>query len=422
MTNGVHRAALLGLVGFAAGCIEAPDPGGSDTVQAASGPATVTTDMTAYTYATPVKVTFSGLDGAATDWIAIAPQGSPLTTTTRWSFTGGRTSGSLTFEGPATRGTYVARAFDGSSVLLGESAPFTTADPSDTMATVRATRSAYSMTDPITISWTGLPGNAHDWIAIAPQGFPLDDQAEWQYTGGGVDGSVTFPDGFQLTGFPPGNYVARAYLNDTFTLVAESPVFAIGDVARFVRTDATAYTAIDPITVTWGGLPGNATDWIGLAPSGSDAMTVATWAYVGTGADGRGNPNGSTAFSAASLPAGTYVARAFVDDSYMIIAESPPFTVSAATPAKIATDLSTYAVAQTIVVSWSGLSGNVKNWVAYAPAGAPDTTVTRWTYTDGVAAGSFAFEGALAPGMYVARAFVNDTYTKIGESAAFIVQ
>lgn len=421
MMNGLHRLvpglALAGLV-IAAGCSEAPGAGVSSSAQAAIGPATVTTDMASYTFATPVTVAFSGLDGASGDWISIAPQGSPLTTTTRWAFTGGGALGSHLFEGPATGGTYVARAFDASSSLLGESDPFVTADPSQTHATVAPDRTAYTMADPITISFTGMPGNTQDWIAIAPQGFPVNDQAEWRFTGGGTSGSVTFTGGFQLTMFPPGNYVARAYLNNTFTLVAESAVFTIGvATAPAVTSDRTSYTTLDPINVIWSGLPGNPKDWIGVSPSGSDPTTVAQWTYA------NGTVNGSASFNTAALGPGTYVARAYVDDSYTVIAESAPFTVAAAGQQSVTTDLATYAVGQSITISWTGLPGNTRDWVGYAPAGSPDTTVTRWRYTGSTStSGTMTLEGALAPGTYVARTFVNDSYTKAGESAPFVVQ
>jgi hypothetical protein len=423
MTHGLRSLALLGLAAFA-GCAGAPDvaassgPSGADVVQAATGPATVTTDAASYTFATPITVTFAGLDGDPGDWVAIAPQGSPLTTTTRWSFTGGGASGTKQFEGPATGGSYVARAFDASSNLLGESDPFTTADPSDTHAAVAATQTAYTMADPITITWSGLPGNAQDWIAIAPQGFPVNDQAEWQFTGGGASGSATFTGGFQLTNFPPGNYVARAYLNGTFTLAAESSVFTIGvATGPSVTTDRTAYTTLQPIEVRWAGLPGNAKDWVAVAPAGSDPSNAPQWTYV------NGAVNGSVKFNTAALGPGTYVARAFVDDSYTVIAESPSFTVTTDAQAAVTTDAATYAVEQTITISWTGLPGNTKDWVGYAPAGSPDTTVTRWLYTNSTAgSGSLALEGALAPGTYVARSFVNDSYTKAAESAPFVIQ
>jgi hypothetical protein len=90
--------------------------------------------------------------------------------------------------------------------------------------------------------------------------------------------------------------------------------------------------------------------------------------------------------------------------------------------AGVSTDASSYAIGQTIQVSWSGLTTSSTNWVAYAPEGSPETTVTRWTYTGGAATGSFTFEGPLAPGRYVARTFADDSYSKTYESAPFVVQ
>lgn len=257
---------------FAVGCVETPDLGVSDTVHAAIGSATVTMDLTASTFATPVTVTFAGLDGAATDGIAIAPQGS-------------------------------------ATMATGAAAP----KPS-------------------------------------------------------------------------------------------------------VTTDAPSYTTFVPVGVNWAGLTGSAKDWIGLAPVGSGVTNVSTWVYTS------GTVSGRTVFNTAALAPGSYVARAFANNSYTITTESLPFTVTMPVPSKVATDLSTYVVEQSIVVSWAGLPGNTKDWIGYAPEGSPATTVTRWLYTGGAKSGSRLIEGALAPGTYVARAFVNDSYNQSGESTSFVVQ
>ncbi len=410
--------ALLGLIALGIGCVDAPgldSPGTSEPTAHAVGPATVTTDASTYPYNASAIITWAGLNGSATDWIAIAPSGSPLTTVSKWAYTGGGASGSTTLVNPLTAGTYVARAFDaGTYTLMGESNPFTTSDASSVTATVTSQSAAYGMSDPILIDWAGMPGNVKDWIAIAPEGFPLDNQADWQYTNGGVNGTMTFVDGLLPTGFPSGRYVARAYLNDTFTLVAESPVFVIG---VSVTTNASTYTTSDPITVTWQNLPGSATDWIALAVNGSPLTQTVVWVYTG------GAQNGNTVFNTTgSLAPGTYVARAFLNNTYTLAGQSPTFTVTAAAAATVTTNLSTYSNGQAITVSWSGLPTNAKDWVGYAPAGSSDTTVTRWVYTGGQASGSFVFEGTLSAGMYVARAFLNDTYTKLGQSAVFVVQ
>ncbi len=409
--------ALLGLIALGIGCVDAPgldSHGASAPVAHAVGPATITTNTAAYPYNSSAIITWAGLNGTATDWVAIAPSGSPLTTVSRWAYTGGGASGSKTLANPLTAGTYVARAFDADTyTLMGESDPFTTSDASSVMATVRSQQTAYGMSDPILIDWTGMPGNALDWIALAPEGFPVDNQADWQYTNGGVTGTMTFMDGLLPTGYPSGRYVARAYLNDTFTKVAESPVFVIG-VA--VTTNASTYTTSDAITVTWQNLPGNPNDWVAIAPSGSPATTVTTWVNVGP------QQNGSTVFNVAgNLAPGTYVARALLNGMYTVAGQSAPFTVTAAAAATVTTNASTYTINDPITVSWSGLTSNPNDWIAYAPSGSPDTTITRWVYTGGQAMGSFVFEHALTPGTYVARAFLNNSYTKLGESAPFTV-
>jgi hypothetical protein len=296
---------------------------------------------------------------------------------------------------------------------MGESDPFTFSDSGSVMASLTLNQPAYGMTDPITVNWTGLPGSALDWIAIAPQGFPIDDQADWMYTGGGTSGSVTFTDGLAPTGFAAGLYVARAYLNDTFTMVAESAPFPIG---AAVTTDANTYLTNSAIGVSWQNLPGNATDWIALAPSGSPTTTVINWVYTG------GSVNGMTSFTAGLATPGSYVARAFLNNSYTLLGESAVFTVTAPAGITVTTNSSMYTLGQYVTVTWAGLPGNANDWVALAPNGSSDTTVTRWIYTGGQVNGSFAFEGPLSAGTYVARAFQNDTYVKLGESASFVVQ
>jgi len=140
-----------------------------------------------------------------------------------------------------------------------------------------------------------MPGNAQDWIAIAPQGFPVNDQAECS-SPAAARAQRHLHRRVPAHQLPPGNYVARAYFNGTFTLAAESSVFTIGvATSPAVTTDRSAYTTLDPIGVRWSGLPGNAKDWVAVAPAGSDPTTVAQWTYV------NGTVNGSTTFNTAAL-------------------------------------------------------------------------------------------------------------------------
>src|SRR4029079_16782144 len=100
--------------------------------------------------------------------------------------------------------------------LLAESAPFSVSTPA--ISTDHAT---YAPGATVTVTYAGLPGNAHDWIAIAAAGGPNNSFVAFVYTNGQMSGTATF------TAPASGTFVARAFLNDTFTLLAESSSFAI---------------------------------------------------------------------------------------------------------------------------------------------------------------------------------------------------
>lgn len=407
---------LLAVVGLIAGC--ASDPGDTgETTQAAIGPAAITTNAATYTLLTPVQVTWSAMPGAsASEWIALAPQGSPNTTITRWRVTGGGASGSMTLEGPPTGGTYVARGFGADDSFQGESDPFVVQGAGT--ATVAPGAAMYTMTDPITINWSGMPGNTTDWISIAPVGSPDSTTADWLYTGGGTSGATTFVDGLAPTTWPPGTYVARAFINDSAVKIGESAPFTVAIVggAATVTTNASSYSVQQSITVTWSGLPGNQHDWIALVPSQSQTISNPTrWVYT------NGQAAGSFAFDGIAN-AGTYVARAFENDSYTLLAQSAVFTVNAVVGTTITTNATTYTLGQPVTVSWTNAPTNASDWVSIAPAGSSDVVVTRWAYSGGVANGSRVFEGPLATGNYVARFYVNDSYAKVAESVTFSVQ
>src|SRR4029079_17250154 len=204
-----------------------------------------------------------------------------------------------------------------------------------------------------------------------------------------------------------GTYVARSFPNNTYTLLAESAPFTVTPVT--IATDRSTYTAGSTITVAYTGLPGNAVDWIAIAPAG--ALTTTYLAYVFTG----GQTSGTATFIAPA--AGTYVARSFPNNTYALLAESAPFTV---TPVTISTGQSTYTAGSTITVAYAGLPGNPTDWIAIASAGAPATTYVAYVFTGGQTNGTATFS-APAAGTYVARAFPNNTYALLAESAAFAV-
>jgi hypothetical protein len=201
-------------------------------------------------------------------------------------------------------------------------------------------------------------------------------------------------------------------------VLAESASFTVTGTAPppvTISTDHASYASGAAVTVTYAGLPGNAKDWIALAPLGSPDTTIVTWVYTGGLVSG-------TATLTAPANAGSYVARAFANDSYTLLAESASFTVAAPPPVTISTDQSSYAVGDTVTVTYAGLPGNAKDWIALAPAGSPNSTFVTWVYTGGQTSGTATFSAPANVGSYVARAFANDTLMLLAESASFTVK
>jgi hypothetical protein len=272
-------------------------------------------------------------------------------------------------------------------------------------------QSAYSAGAPIVATWANLIGEEHEWVGIAPECSPLDTVSTWVYTGGVQSGSAAFDS----HGLRPGRYVARAFAGDSYQLLAESEPFTFSAYpTASIATNSSQYALIDSITLNWSGLTASANSWVGYAPVGSSPTAVIRSTYTGSAATGSATLEGPGT-------AGTFVARAFADDS-TLVGESAPFTVEAYPASTVSTDSARYSLRDPITITWTGLPDVGADWIAYAPAGSADTVVTRWAYTDGGFDGSLVLEGPLSPGLYVARAYASDSYFKTGESSVFIVQ
>lgn len=362
----------------------------------------VATDKSSYVGGEIIDVSWTGLPGNATDWVALAPSGSDLTNVLKWQYTGGDVSGDALFPGVTANGTYVARAFSADTYeLVAESSEFSIGASG---ATVAAGSDTYAVSSPIDITWTGLPGGATDWIALAPAGSDNQNVIRYVYTAGAVAGNTTF------TGLASGDYVVRAFANDTYTLLAQD-TFSVGaGAAATVTLGRATYGVGEQIDVTWSGLTTNVTDWIAIAPQGSGDTTVTRWAYTGGAASGTLSFEGPAG-------GGAYVARAFVNDSYTKAGESGAFTVGGG----LETNQTAYDLNQSITVTWSNLTTNQHDWIALAADGSSNSSVIAWVYTNGASSGSHTFAGLASNGTYVARAFTNDSYNLLFESAPFSV-
>jgi alpha-tubulin suppressor-like RCC1 family protein len=273
-------------------------------------------------------------------------------------------------------------------------------------ATITTDLSTYPSGATINVTYAGLPGNDDDWIDIAPTGSTVMSVTAQVFTGGQVNGTTTF------TAPGNGSWVVRAFSNDTYTLLAESTPFTVtGGPSPSITTNPT-YIPGASVIVSYGGLPGNPTDYIALAVAGSSDSTYLSYVFT------NGQQSGTATLTAPGV--GSYVARAYSDNTTNVVVESTAFAVSGGPGATIGTDSSSYTPGATVMVPYTGLPGNDDDWIAIAPAGSPDTTYLAYVFTGGQINGTASFT-APGVGSYVARAFSNNTYTLLAESTPFTV-
>ncbi len=66
-------------------------------------------------------------------------------------------------------------------------------------------KDVYAAGEPVAVYWSGLPGNAQDWITVVAASAPDDDWGQWTYTNGATDGY------YEVTGLAAGDYEVRVY-------------------------------------------------------------------------------------------------------------------------------------------------------------------------------------------------------------------
>lgn len=395
-------SALIALASFGIGaCADDSAPDISETSQDA-----VTTNLTAYNVGQNIVVTFDGMSGAATDWIAIAHPGDPGTTYLKYKYTNGGTTGSVTFTNPGLpAGTYEARAYYNWNGTHSYTVQQTSASFTIGAATgLNTNQTTYTAGQNITVTYSGLAGTHSDWIALAHTTDPTNVYEAWAYTPGGTSGSVTFT----APKLGAGTYVARAF-NDwngthSYTVAKTSPTFTITGGATLTPSSLT-YNAGDTVTVNFANFANSGSDWISINVPGSATTTYTAFQFV-TGA------SGSAMFT--GLPSGTYEARYHTNwngtHSYGVLAVSRQFKINA--KAGVATDFASYGANEGIVLSYSSMPGNAQDYVAVSAAGSPATSTIQRFSTNGQISGTQAF-AALPAGNYEARAYVNNTSTII---------
>ena len=272
----------------------------------------------------------------------------------------------------------------------------------------------------ISVSFSGAPGNATDWIGLYPESAPSDRSwLSWQYTNGSRSGSTAFkaPD-------QPGKYNFRMFENDGYKLLVTGNTFSVQVAVAHPAVSGPSYASPgENITVTFSGTPGNSTDWIAIYPESapSDRSWI-SWKYT------NGLRSGSLSFNAPDKP-GRYNFRMLANDGYTLLATGntiivqtapppppPPGQVSVSNPANA-------KPGQSIAVTFSGAPGNKTDWIGIYPESAPsDRSWLSWQYTNGSRSGSMTFKAPDQPGKYNFRLFENDGYKLLGTGNTIVVQ
>ncbi|RLD69131.1 MAG: hypothetical protein DRI95_00970 [Bacteroidetes bacterium] len=82
---------------------------------------------------------------------------------------------------------------------------------------VKTTKDSYKVNEPITVTFSGLPGDKKDWITLIKPSASVRDYGNWKYTNGKTSGSLTF-DGMRA-----GDYEVRVFFSNGFTVQARYP-------------------------------------------------------------------------------------------------------------------------------------------------------------------------------------------------------
>jgi len=97
-------------------------------------------------------------------------------------------------------------------------------------ATIETSARWYVQGDPISVSWTGGPGNRYDWLSLNRECFDPSACAlrQWRYIDGRPFGSARFTEGSEGT-WPlrPGRYAVSLCVDDDYRCVATSAVFRV---------------------------------------------------------------------------------------------------------------------------------------------------------------------------------------------------
>jgi hypothetical protein len=281
---------------------------------------------------------------------------------------------------------------------------FTIVNPAPTL-TVNATTVVGGTA--VTVTLTNGLGGATDWIAFADASAPNTSFVIWTYVGAGVT-TRTWTVVAPITGGP---FEFRLFPNNDYIRAATSPRIAI-------LAPVPVITSLDPS----GALAGSASLSMNVFGSNFTPMSVVRW---------NGSPRVTTYLGPTQLFAtitsadlavvGTRAVTVFTPAPGGGISNAVTFNVTG--PPTLTVSATSVARGGQVTVTLTGGLGGSTDWIAFAAAGAADTSYLQWTYV-GTGATTFTWTITVpsTPGTYQFRLFLNDGYTRAATSPTVTVQ
>ncbi len=298
-----------------------------------------------------IDVAFLGMLGSDQDYVATVEAGASLTSFLAYAYTGGLREGRLSLPAPTAAGSYELRAFfnedetvlraslaftvTGNAVATATTTTTATTTPVGPDDSARATLAldgaSYAPGAAISVTYGGMSGSASDYVSTAAAGAPNSSYLQYTYTNGATEGVATLTAPSE-----PGAYEVRAFYREDETILRGSVPFVVegsapvvspvtptlpDDSARAVLAlDRASYAPGAPITVSYAGMSGSASDYVSVAPVGSPNSSYLEYAYTNGALEG-------TATLHAPVERGSYEVRAFFREDETILRGSLVFTV-----------------------------------------------------------------------------------------------
>jgi hypothetical protein len=403
--------------------------------------------------ASAIAATIASGPGNPGDWIALFAVGAADTSYLSWQYlngtTGipvtGMTTATLQFFTPTSVGTYELRLFAGGGYARLAVSSTLVVGPSQATLSVNgvtppapATAAAGSVA---TVTVTGAPGNATDWIGLYAAGASDTTYLQWRYLNGALTPPSTGMSGAALSFLmpaAPGDYEFRLYAHNSYERVAtSSQVLVPASSASLAVNGVTAPGAVTlvagtPLTVAVTNGPANPSDWVGVFVTGASDSSALAWQYLnGTATAPPEGLETATLRFLTPTTSGSYEVRLFAANTTARLAASGPLTV-APTAARIAVNETTppasvvVAPASRLAVQVTGGPGNATDWIGLFRAGASDAFSLAWQYLNGssvppiVELTAASLTVALPPevGTYEIRLFADNSYNRLATSSS----